>query len=213
MEALQSEEVSRSQLVHATADSKTKEVRTFQGFLVNCYEPVQATLNGVNVVIDPPAGIFQFISAFEGFVPHPDITIVGVENAENFCRVESQRHLFKDIQPLFVSRYPQSQSKDLIRWLQTIPNRYLHFGDFDFAGIGIYIHEYKRYLGERAIWFVPTDLENMLKKWGSRKLYDVQKINLSISQIEEPGILLTLRLLHQYKRGLEQEALILENKY
>jgi len=35
---------------------------------------------------------------------------------------------------LFVSRYPQTQSKDLLNWLQSIPNPYLHFGDFDLTG-------------------------------------------------------------------------------
>ena len=46
---------------------------------------------------------------------------------------------------LFVCRYPQSN--DLIKWLQSIPNRYLHFGDLDFAGINIYLNEFKKYLG------------------------------------------------------------------
>jgi hypothetical protein len=208
MHALSTEELSRALMVQAASDSKAKRIRTFKGFLVNSYEPVAATLDGAGVVVDPPAGTFQFIHAFERFVPHPDVTIVGVENAENFSRVEKQRHLFKDIHPLFVSRYPQNQSKDLIRWLQAIPNPYLHFGDFDFAGIGIYLHEYKRYLGSRATWFVPADVESMLVKWGSKRLYDVQKINFDQRQVEEPGILEMIRLMHQYKRGLEQEALI-----
>jgi hypothetical protein len=208
IQALQAEELSRSQLVQAASDSKAKKVRTFKGFLVNCYEPVLATLDGADLVIDPPAGTFQFIHAFERFVPHPDVTIVGVENAENFSRVEKQRHLFKDRHPLFVSRYPQHQGKDLIRWLQAIPNPYLHFGDFDFSGIGIYLHEYRRYLGSRATWFVPADVETLLLKWGSKRLYDVQKMNFDPAQIKEAGILEMIRLMHQYKRGLEQEALI-----
>lgn len=136
------------------------------------------------------------------------MTIVGVENSENFSQVSRQRHLFGGIHPLFVSRYPQSQGKDLIRWLQAIPNPYLHFGDFDFAGIGIYLHEYKRYLGSRASWFVPADVESMLINWGSRKLYDVQKINFDQGQVEETAIQQMIALMHQYKRGLEQEALI-----
>lgn len=206
--ALGGEALSRSQLVQAAADSKAKKVRTFKGFLVNSYEPVPASLDGADLLINPAAGTFQFIHAFEGFVPHPDLTIVGVENAENFSRVQEQRHLFEGIRPLFVSRYPQHQGKDLIRWLQAIPNPYLHFGDFDFAGIGIYLHEYKRHLGSRATWFVPAGVEAMLARWGSRKLYDVQQITFDPGQIQEPGILEMIGLMHQYKRGLEQEALI-----
>lgn len=211
LDTLEAGEISRSQLVRAASDSKLKSVRTFQGFLVNSYEPIQTTLNGDDLVINPPAGTFQFIHAFERFVPHLDVTIVGVENAENFSQVERQRHLFEGLHPLFVSRYPQNQSKDLIRWLQTISNPYIHFGDFDFAGMGIYIHEYKRYLRSRATWFVPADLESMLVKWGNKKLYDVQKITFDQHQVEETGILKMIELMHKYKRGLEQEALIINN--
>lgn len=208
LEALQAEDVSRAQLVQVSANSKAKRVRTFEGFLVNCYEPIRARLQGIEHVINPPTGMFHFIHAFEQFEPHPDVTIVGVENAENFSRIESQRHLFKGLHPLFVSRYPQNQSKDMIRWLQAISNPYLHFGDFDFAGIGIYLHEYKRYLGPRATWFIPAGLEAMFLKRGNRKLYDAQKANFDASQIEEAGILEVIELMHQYKRGLEQEAFI-----
>ena len=38
---------------------------------------------------------------------------------------------------LLVSRYPQS--KDLVTWLHTVPNHYVHFGDIDLAGIHIYL--------------------------------------------------------------------------
>ncbi|SFG27813.1 DUF7281 domain-containing protein [Pontibacter chinhatensis] len=211
LETLQEEGVSRAQLVQGSTNSKLKKVRTFEGFLVNCYEPIKARLHGNEIIINPPEGIFHFIHAFEQFEPHPDVTIVGVENAENFSRVENQRHLFKGLHPLFVSRYPQSQSKDMIRWLQAISNPYLHFGDFDFAGIGIYLHEYKRYLGTRATWFVPAGLEAMLLKWGNKNLYNAQKVNFDSSKIEEPRILEVIELMHQYKRGLEQEAFIINS--
>jgi hypothetical protein len=206
--ALDAEEQSRSLLVQAAADSKATKVRTFKGFLVNSYEPVRATINETSLVIDPPAGTFQFIHAFEHFVPHPDVTIVGMENAENFSQVHRQAHLFSGMRPLFVSRYPQQQGKDLIRWLQGIPNPYVHFGDLDFAGIGIYLHEYKRHLGARATWFVPDAVESMLLRCGNRNLYDIQKINFDAGQIEEPAILEMIKLMHRYKRGLEQEAWI-----
>jgi hypothetical protein len=48
----------------------------------------------------------------------------------------------------------------------------------------------------------------MLQKWGSRKLYDVQMINFDQGQVEETAIQQMISLIHQYKRGLEQEALI-----
>lgn len=208
VQVLGEEQLSWALLVQVAADSKAGTVRTFQGFLVNSYEPVAASLAGSQVCIQPLAGTFQFIHAWESFLPDPAVTIVGLENPENFSRIQQQRHLFAGRQVLFVSRYPQQQGKDLLRWLQRIPNAYLHFGDFDFAGIGIYLHEYKRHLGERASWFFPPGLEELLAKWGNKKLYDIQKINFRPEQVTEAGIREMIRLLHLYKRGLEQEALI-----
>ncbi|EOR96327.1 : hypothetical protein [Arcticibacter svalbardensis MN12-7] len=208
IETLNTEDLSRSILVQVASNSKISTVRTFKGFLVNSFEPVATTLNGTAFLVQPPSGTFQFIHEFEKFIPHPDITIVGVENSENFSQINRQRHLFEDLHPLFVSRYPQNQSKDLIKWLQTIPNNYLHFGDFDFAGIGIYLHEYKRYLGSKAHFFVPDTIETMLSKYGKRGLYDNQKMNFEAEQVQEEEILKLIKLMHQYKKGLEQEAFI-----
>lgn len=127
----------RSKLVNISSDSKLRRQRTFKGFLVNSYEPVAARLNGAAQIIHPPQGMFHFIADYETFIPAEDVVVVGIENPENFRYIATQAHLFKDYKPLFLSRYPQSQSGDVIRWLQMIRNGYLHFGDFDFAGIRI----------------------------------------------------------------------------
>lgn len=62
---------------------------------------------------------------------------------------------------LFVSRYPQS--KDLCAWLKMIPNRYIHFGDFDLAGVSIFLSEFYSELGERAEFYIPADVEQRLQ--------------------------------------------------
>jgi len=40
--------------------------------------------------------MFQFIYDFENFVIDKDITIIGVENAENFRYIEKQKDLFQN---------------------------------------------------------------------------------------------------------------------
>lgn len=208
IEAVKNVEATRADLVAVAADSKVKVVRTFKGFLVNSYETINTTLNGEAHIIFPTIGTFNFIYDFEGFIPAPDVTIVGIENPENFRHIEKQQYLFQDIKPLFVSRYPQNQSKDLIKWLQSIPNNYLHFGDFDFAGIGIYLNEFQKYIGERANFFVPNNIEKLIVNLGSKKRYDVQKINFDPQQIKENKVLNLMEIIHKNKKGLDQEGLI-----
>lgn len=202
------ETVTRSELIAVSADSKLRKVRTFKGFLVNCYEPIQLTINGKSITINPVSGIFQFIYDFENFIIPHDITIVGVENSENFRHIERQRYLFEHIKPLFVNRYPQNQSKDLIKWLHSTSNRYLHFGDFDFAGVGIYLNEYKKYLGDRASYYIPDNVEQLIRIHGNKSLYDIQTINFDEQTITEKSLLRMISLIHKYQKGLEQEILV-----
>ncbi|SKB39407.1 hypothetical protein SAMN05660776_0925 [Salegentibacter holothuriorum] len=206
--ALEESETSRASLVDITGDSKIKSVRTFKGFLVNSFNPVPAILNSEKILLEPREGIFHFIYDFENFIPATNVTIVGVENSENFRRLKEQAYLFKDIRPLFISRYPQNQSKDFISWMKSIPNNYLHFGDYDMAGIGIYLNEYKKHFPEKSRFFIPDGLEEILKNSGSRERYNAQKINFSVSAIEEGALLKLINLLHKYKKGLDQEILI-----
>ena len=206
--ALDESETSRASLVDMTGDSKLKSVRTFKGFLVNSFHPVPALLDSEKILLEPREGIFHFIYDFEYFIPAPDVTVVGIENSENFRRLKEQAYLFKDILPLFISRYPQNQSKDFISWMKSIPNDYLHFGDFDMAGISIYLNEYKKHFPEKSRFFIPDDIEDILKNSGSRKRYNAQKINFDVSAIVEDELLKLIDLLHKYKKGLDQEVLI-----
>jgi hypothetical protein len=207
IETFKKEETTRAELIAIASNSKLKYVRTFKGFLVNSFIPISATLNGKSFTINPVPGAFQFIYDFEKFIPEKEVTILGIENPENFRYIEKQQYLFQNIKPLFVSRYPQNQSKDLIKWLQSVPNKYLHFGDFDFAGIGIYLNEFKKYLGNQAEFFIPENIEGFIKNFGNKKCYDIQKINFNMRDIDEEKLLELIEVIHVNKKGLEQEVL------
>ncbi len=211
IEALSMDGFTRAKAIEISSNSKLKSIRTFKGFLVNCYEPIKASLEGKEIVLQPADGSFTFISDCENFRIDEDVTIVGVENAENFKYIKRQAYLFNDIKPLFVCRYPQSN--DLIKWLSAIPNAYLHFGDLDFSGIGIYMSEYKKTLGARARFFVPQQVEAYLQKYGSKHLYNKQySFNNTIETATENSIVALLKLFDKYKKVLEQEIFIIQDK-
>ena len=126
----------RSEQAVGTGNSKLIKVRSCPGFPVNSYEPIECKLNGETFVVNPPEGSFVFIDSWQQFAIPVDVVVVGIEDMENFRMIRRQRQLFErelgNAPLLFVSRYPQST--DLRRWLQSIPNKYVHFGDFDLAG-------------------------------------------------------------------------------
>jgi hypothetical protein len=209
--ALENEESTRAEFVKITTDSKHSKERTFKGFLVNSYLAIKAELNEQEIIINPSTGSFTFIYDYETFKIPNGITVVGVENPRNFRHIQEQNYLFEDINPLFISRYPQNQNKDFIKWMKSIPNNYLHFGDFDIAGIGIYINEYKCHLLNKASFFIPENIEIAIKKNGNRKRFDNQKTNFDIKKIQESKIKDLIRIINSEKKGLDQEYYIKAN--
>lgn len=203
VEIIQRTDLSRADAIDISSNSKVKSIRTFKGFLVNCFHPIDGILNKRAITIAPQEGTFTFIYDFENFSPSDNITIVGIENPENFRHIQKQKKLFENIQPLFVSRYPQN--KDLVRWLQSIPNNYIHFGDFDFAGLNIYFNEYKKLLKDKATFLLPPDIEQLISSKGNRGNYNKQSILFDKKEVKEENILTLIRLIEKYKKGLEQE--------
>ena len=209
--ALENEDSTRAEFVKISTDSKHSKERTFKGFLVNSYTRIKAELNEQEIIINPSKGSFIFIYDYETFKIPTGITVVGVENPRNFRHIQEQKYLFEHINPLFISRYPQNQNKDFIKWMKSIPNNYLHFGDFDIAGIGIYINEYKCYLSNKSSFYIPNNIEMDIKKNGNRKRFDNQKINFDIKKTQEPLIKDLIRIINSEKKGLDQEYYINAN--
>lgn len=205
--ALENENLEGHEAVAISNDTKIRKIRTFKGFLINSYSPINCSMNNVEFVFNPLPGSFVFVYDFEGFNIPEDVTVVGIENAENFRLISLQKHLFQGIKPLFVSRYPQSG--DLVKWLSRISNPYLHFGDFDFAGISIYLNEFEKHLNGRSSFLIPSDIHLLIKEFGNRKLYNQQQqYKKSISLQNDPNLEKLIKLIEKEKKGLEQQILI-----
>lgn len=206
---------SRSEQVQLLGDSKAVMVRSCPGFPVNVIGPLSVRLGERKILLCPCPGSFLYISDFPAFRIPSDTVVVGVENMENFRLPELQTAVWEEIQEqygeggvpplLLVSRYPQS--RDLATWLQGIPNRYVHFGDFDLAGVHIYLTEFYARLGERAAFFVPDDIEKRLSN-GSRERYDVQFERFGNMKVSDARVQQLVGLIHRHHRGYDQEGYI-----
>lgn len=203
------DEVTRSGLSSSTGNSKLIAVRSCPGFPVNTYEPIQCMLNGLRITIAPEEGSFLFITNWQSFEIPKDVVVVGIENMENFRLIRQQRALFeRTIGParlLFVSRYPQSS--DLRSWLQTIPNHYIHFGDFDLAGIHIFLSEFQIFLGERSSFFIPENIEQKLVN-GSSERYNAQYLKFKYLTTDIPVLQHLIDTINMYHRCYDQEGYI-----
>ena len=201
--------LTRSEQAAETGNSKLVKVRSCPGFPVNAYEPIACSLHGHELVVNPPEGSFMFITDWEDFVIPEDIIVVGIENMENFRMIRQQREFFESEigsqRLLFVSRYPQST--DLRSWLQGIPNRYIHFGDFDLAGIHIFLTEFHKYLGDRASFLMPSDIKLRLSQ-GSSVRYNVQYGKFHGLHCSDKNLQSLVKLINKYHRCYDQEGYI-----
>ncbi len=209
MKNLLSSEASRSEQATETGNSKLVSVRSCPGFPVNSYEPITCCLNGRQIIINPEEGSFVFIADWQSFSVPKDVLVVNIENMENFRLVRQQQALFSSMFPgkqiLFVSRYPQSS--DLRSWLQTVSNQYVHFGDFDLAAINIFLTEFHKYLGERAVFLIPQDIEGRLQH-GSSERYNAQYQRFKNLSSDIPSLQRLINMINKYHRCYDQEGYI-----
>ena len=205
---------SRASMATETGNSKLVMVRSCPGFPVNSYEPIECFLCGRPFLVNPQDGSFLFVSDWEKFTIPEDVIVVGIENMENFRMIRKQRAFFEEYlqahqfpdRVLFVSRYPQST--DLRRWLCTLSNHYLHFGDFDLAGIHIFLSDFQRYVGkERSSYLIPSDIESRLK-FGSRKRYDEQYSRFKDMKSDTCELQQLIDLIHNERKAYDQEGYI-----
>ncbi len=205
---------SRASMAAETGNSKLVTVRSCPGFPVNSYEPIECFLNGESFIVNPQEGSFLFVAEWEKFTIPEDVVVIGIENMENFRMIRKQRVFFEEYlqtqklsnRVLFVSRYPQST--DLRRWLCQIPNYYLHFGDFDLAGIGIFLFEFLQYLGsKRSSYLIPDDIKSRLKS-GSGKRYDEQYCRFKDIKSDEYELQQLIESIHYERKCYDQEGYI-----
>lgn len=205
---LQKKDVSRSEQVQVAGNSKIRQARSCKGFLINSYEPIICSLNGFPFTIAPPDGSYVFIADYETFEIPPNAVVVGVENMENFRYIRKQKYLFEHLNSpiIFAARYPQS--KDLVSWLQRIPNKYVHFGDLDLAGVFIYQNEFYAKLQDKASFFIPSDVEKRIQN-GSTERYDNQLERYEKMELADNRVASVVKLIKHYHKGYDQEGFII----
>lgn len=197
---------SRSNNIRMSGDSKLKETELWQGFYFKVSEPIHAQWQGRPLTLLPyPEGIPVFMPQPETLLLPEEVTVVMIENSENFLKIETQLPLFQGLKCFFVSFYPREQHSYFIEWLQKQPNNYVHYGDFDFAGIHIYQSQYKKYVSGESRYLVPSSLLPLFRRYGKRALYNNQFSLQALIKADEPGISELLEIIKREHKGLEQE--------
>lgn len=204
--------------LRATTSTKTLRTKSLQGFFIKAFG-LELSLNET-LLSHLPDGAEYFVHNTESLNLPAGVPVIGVENPECFVKAERLLHLFQGLEKnmgegsaffqsselVFVLRY---HSNRLIQWLESVDNPYIHFGDFDPAGIAIYCNEYLSALGkDRCRFFVPDEIEELLVH-GDATLFDRQAhLWPPKAQIRQQELLDLISLINRTGKGCEQEMLL-----
>lgn len=203
---LSDENSQRADFSLASGDTKIKSGNVFIGFLINAYDDIYGTLNEQEISLKPAYGSFIFINEHNNFKIPEDITVIVVENFENFKYIELQKNIFPIEKKLFAWRF---QNNGLSEWLSELPNKYIHFGDFDLSGLAIYLSYKQKRNNLNSEFLIPDNIENLIERYGHRERYfkqidSTKNIDFSI----HPEIFELSQIINKLQKSLEQEIFI-----
>lgn len=200
IQAMRLQNPTRSELTDLGEDDKVRSVNPKSGMHINSPDAIEVRINGQQLTLSFPEGCALFVDKNTHLEIDEDVLIVGIENFENIKFSLKERALLPvEKKLIFVERGPV-----LREYLKGVPNEYLHFGDFDLPGIFIYQTEYAPIAGERGNFFVPTNINDLIKQ-GTTTLHDVHlKKYASLTGITSE-IESLIGLIKREKRRLPQE--------
>ena len=194
----------RAEITHVSGDSKDLKTEVQSGLYIASYEPVDIKINGQKTVLLTTDMSSFFVHKNANLEFSKDVLVVGVENFENITYIQKQKNLFDDgRQKIFMWRNENARS-----FFGECKNDYLHFGDFDLAGVNIYLKEIVPRLPHgRCEFFIPLNMEKLLKSGNSEDYFKHARRYPNLKS-DKKYLQEFIDLLHKEKRSLHQEFLI-----
>ena len=197
--------VSRDVIQKHTNNTKSKTSKSMHGLYVSSLEKLDVKLNSESVSILPNDGLGYFFFHTEKVELFENTIVVGVENYQVVWFAKKYAELFSKPNILFVVITPY-----MLEWISSLENEYIHFGDYDLAGVNIYLNKVipKLSKSKKYSMFIPNNIEELIKKYGYSELYENQKQykNLLSDDVEVNRL---IKVITKFKKGLEQEGLSL----
>lgn len=181
----------RHELVALNQDSKVKRISPQDGLYVNGKCQIE------HLILPLFAKSAMFLKEIP--ILEKDTLIVIVENFENLIYFENQLKLFSTSNILFIYR-----NKKMLEAICTLENKIIYFGDFDLAGIAIYMEQILP-RNPKISFFIPHNIEKLIENYGSRELFDKQfnkYKNLKSTNIRLQNL---IDIIKKHQKALEQE--------
>jgi len=204
LQNLQNPKTTRAEMLEVSLDDKAKRVNPFDGLYLASYDNIEVSIDGNITRLNTLNGCLLFVNRNSNLQISKDILVIGVENTENLLFIKKQIDYFSHLKEKKIFVYRNSS---MLNWIEEIANNYLHYGDFDFAGISIYKSQILPRVRANRRFFIPSNIKEMLKRGQSDLYYKHFAYKEGILGIDESLDELIL-LIDDYKKTVRQEFLI-----
>lgn len=187
-------------------DSKKIPSKSMRGLYISSLQKIDVILNGEAISILSYNGLGYFFFYTEKIELYEDTIVVGVENYQVIWFAKRYKKFFNNPNILFVAKTPY-----MLKWIKTLKNEYIHFGDCDLSGIHIYLNTMLPRLlkAKKTSMFIPRNIEELIKKHGNSELYEKQKQYKENLLTNDEKINHLIEVIVKYKKVIEQEGLSL----
>ena len=154
-------------------------------------------------MIIPNNGLGYFLFHTQKIELFDDTIIVGVENYQVIWFAKKYKEFFENKNILFVVINPY-----MLEWINGLENEYIHFGDYDLAGINIYLNKIvpKLSKAQKYSMFIPENIKEIIEEHGDAALYQ-QQIQYKDLVVEDKKINDLKKIINDNKKAIEQEGL------
>lgn len=200
---------SRDEIADNYSHTKRVESKSFNGLMINVLDKLEVTCNDKKQYFYPMEGMGLFIHYTSKLEVYDDVILVGVENPQVVWYINKYKHLFnKEKKYLFLS-ISEYKTTYQYKWLESFYGKYIHFGDFDLAGINIYLNTIVPKLKncKSHSYLIPDDIYKKMKKRNYQKDYSNQTRYLNIESNFEPKLQELIFFIKDTKLTFEQEML------
>ncbi len=203
LEELVETQASRGTIQKWLQNGKRQKSDSLKGLYVSSLEDVVMKVDEQDFTVLSTNGIGYFLFHTQKIEVSPETIIVGVENYQVIWFAQKYREFFDEKNTLFVI-----SNSFMWEWIEGLENEYIHFGDYDLAGINIYLNTILPRLKKckKYSMFIPEDIEKLIKEHGDRELYE-QQTSYKNLVIKDENILRLKDIICHYKKSLEQEGL------
>ena len=205
----ENEPKSRDEIADNYSHTKRVESKSFNGLMISIFDKLEVNYNDKKQYFYALEGSGLFLHYTSKLQLDDDVIVVGVENPQIVWYINNYKHLFeKDKKYLFlcISEYKTTYQ---YKWLESFSGEYLHFGDFDLAGINIYLNTIVPRLKKvkSHSFLIPDNIYEIIKEKNYMLDYSNQTRYLNITSKEDNALQQLIDFIKTNKITIEQEDL------